>query len=58
MKFDYKKVGDYIVPNIELSPENKNINLGKYGRLREKYLKENKICLTLYILMLDKPIAL
>lgn len=54
MEFDYKKVEDYIVPNIELSPKNKNINLGKYGRLREKYLKENKPGLFNHLLMSEE----
>ncbi len=42
MEFKYVKKGDYYIPNIELSVENKNVNLGKYGRAREKYLRENK----------------
>ena len=42
MKFKYVKNGDYYIPNIELSSDNKNVNLGKYGRAREKYLRENK----------------
>ena len=54
MKFDYKKVREYVVPNIELSPKNKNINLGKYGRLREKYLKENKPSVFNHLLMSEE----
>lgn len=42
MEFKYVKNGDYYIPNIELSSDNKNVNLGKYGRAREKYLRENK----------------
>lgn len=42
MNLEYRKSGDYLIPNIKLSPENKNVNLSKYGRAREKYLRENK----------------
>ena len=54
MKFDYKKVREYVVPNIELRPKNKNINLGKYVRLREKYLKENKPSVFNHLLMSEE----
>ena len=42
MELKYTKMGDYFVPNIEISSDNKNANLGKYGRMREQYLKENR----------------
>ena len=35
------KVGDYYIPNLVLEKEEK-ITLNKYGRLRLKFLKENK----------------
>ena len=42
MKIEYTKVGDYYLPNL-VAPENmKNFKIGKYGKLRLKYLKENK----------------
>ena len=42
MELEYRKCGDYYIPNI-VAPENiKNFRLGKYGRLRLNYLKENK----------------
>ena len=42
MELEYRKCGDYFVPNI-VAPENiKNFRLGKYGRLRLNYLKEIK----------------
>lgn len=37
----YTKVGDYYIPNLVLEKEEK-ITLNKYGRLRLKFLKENK----------------
>lgn len=42
MELEYRKCGDYYIPNI-LAPSNiKNFRLGKYGRLRLNYLKANK----------------
>lgn len=37
----YTLKGDYYVPNLVLKPEEK-ITLNKYGRMRLKFLKENK----------------
>ncbi len=42
MDIEYRKVGDYYLPNL-VAPENiKNFKLGKYGKLRLKYLKDFK----------------
>ena len=38
---EYIKVGDYYMPNLVLEKEEKII-LNKYGRMRLKFLKENK----------------
>lgn len=38
---EYSLVGDYYIPNLVL-PDRKNVKLGKYGRMRARYLKENK----------------
>lgn len=37
---EYTKVGDYYMPNLVLEKE--KIILNKYGRMRLKFLKENK----------------
>jgi len=37
---EYTKVGDYYMPNLVLEKE--KITLNKYGRMRLKFLKENK----------------
>ena len=38
----YYKHGDYYLPNL-VAPENmKNFEIGKYGKLRLRYLKEHK----------------
>ena len=36
----YRQVGDYLIPDIEL-PE-KNYEIGKYGRMRHRHLKEHR----------------
>lgn len=42
MKLEYRKFGDYYLPNL-VAPENmKNFKIGKYGNLRLRYLKEHK----------------
>lgn len=39
----YHKVGDYYLPNLKLEENKfKNYHLGKYGRIRLNYLKNNK----------------
>ena len=38
---EYRLIGDYYIPNLVL-PSKQNVKLGKYGRMRARYLKENK----------------
>ena len=38
---EYHLEGDYYIPNLVL-PKQEKVNLNKYGRMRLKYLKENK----------------
>ena len=38
----YTQVGDYLLPNLTLPDEEKNIILGRFGMAHKKYLKENK----------------
>ena len=42
-KITYRKVGDFYLPNLAF-PKSKysNYKLGKYGRMRARYLKEHK----------------
>lgn len=42
MEITYSKVGDYYIPNLILENTIKNTSIGKYGRLRLKYLKQYK----------------
>ena len=46
----YRQVGDYFIPNITL-PDDGEYQIGKYGRMRRSYLKENrKILYNNYVL--------
>ena len=40
-KLTYIRSGDYWIPNLSLSQQ-ENKNLGKYGRMRKKYLQEHR----------------
>lgn len=40
---EYVKHGDYYFPNLSV-PNNKEYNIGKYGRLHAKFIKENRPC--------------
>lgn len=42
MDLEYVKRGDYYLTNIELQNKNKKVNLGKYARLRESYLRNSQ----------------
>ena len=41
MNLTYKQNGDYLVPDLSLT-EQENRPLGKYGRMRKKYLEEHR----------------
>lgn len=53
MKIDYRKYGDYYIPNLVIS-NTKNIKLGKYGKMRLNYLKTQKKAEYTILLMDDK----
>ena len=38
---EYIKNGDYYIPNPTV-PDNKVYNIGKYGRIHAKFIKENR----------------
>ncbi len=40
-KITYRKKGDYLIPNLAIE-NGENVILGKYGRARLNYVKENK----------------
>ena len=37
----YRQMGDYMIPNLTLPPEEANIRLGKWGILHKDYLKKH-----------------
>ena len=40
----YRRVGDYKIPNLTLTPEETNVRLGKWGMLHKDYLeKHNRV---------------
>ena len=40
-KIQYRRVGDYLIPNLILPPEEANITLGKWGMMHKSYLEKN-----------------
>lgn len=38
----YRQEGDYLLPNLELPEQPEALSLGKYGRLRLRFLKEQR----------------
>ena len=38
----YRKVGDYLIPNLKLPPEEAKVTLGKWGMLYKDYLLNHK----------------
>ena len=38
----YRNVGDYLIPNLILPPEEANIILGKWGMMYKSYLEKHK----------------
>ena len=37
----YRREGDYLIPNLEL-PDTERYQIGKYGHLRQTYLREHR----------------
>ena len=40
---EYVRRGDYYLPNLSI-PNAKRYNIGKYGRIHAKFIKENRPC--------------
>ena len=41
-KIQYRRVGDYLIPNLILPPEETAIKLGKWGMMYKSYLEKHK----------------
>lgn len=37
----YKQIGDYLLPDLELPEEEKEANIGVWGKRHKRYLKQN-----------------
>lgn len=49
----YTRVGDYYIPNLKLA-EQPDKPIGKYGRMRQRYLKEHRPALYSSLLLTEK----
>ena len=38
----YRREGDYLLPNLSLPPDAEDYQVGKYGRMRQRHLKEHR----------------
>ncbi len=41
-KIQYRRVGDYLIPNLIIPPEEAKITLGKWGMMYKSYLEKHK----------------
>ena len=41
-KITYRQVGDYLIPNLKLLPEEARVTLGKWGMMHKSYLEKHK----------------
>lgn len=41
-KIQYRQVGDYLIPNLIIPPEETKITLGKWGMMHKDYLEKHK----------------
>ena len=53
MEMTYTKNGDYLVPDLTLTQQPEQ-SLGKYGRMRQKYLKEHRPILWNNLILTEK----
>ena len=38
----YRQEGDYLLPNLTLPPDPEEYQIGKYGQMRQRFLKEHR----------------
>lgn len=50
----YRRVGDYLIPNLILPPEEASVSLGKWGMMHKTYLEKHKKVLFSSLLMQGK----
>ena len=50
----YRQEGDYLLPNLTLPPDEESYQIGKYGRMRQRYLKEHRRALYTSLMLSGK----
>ncbi len=50
----YRRVGDYLIPNLKLPPEEASVTLGKWGMMHKTYLEKHEKVLFSSLLMQGK----
>ena len=53
MELTYHWEGDYLIPNITFS-DNRQYNIGKYGRMRQRFLCENHHAMYTHLVLTEK----
>ena len=53
-KIQYRRVGDYLIPNLILPSEEAKVTLGKWGIMHKTYLEKHKYILFNTLLMQGK----
>lgn len=53
-KITYRQVGDYLIPNLIIPPEEARITLSKWGMMHKSYLEKHKKVLFYSLLMQGK----
>jgi hypothetical protein len=53
MELSYHWEGDYLIPNITFS-DTKEYNIGKYGRMRQRFLHENHPAIYSHLVITEK----
>ncbi len=41
-RIQYRQVGDYLIPNLIIPPEEAGVTLGKWGMMHKNYLEKHK----------------
>ena len=53
-QISYRRVGDFLIPNLIIPPEEANVRLGKWGMMHKTYLEKYKKLLFNSLLMQGK----
>lgn len=53
-KIQYRRVGDYLIPNLIIPPEEASVTLGKWGMMYKTYLEKHKKVFFYTLLMQGK----